>query len=454
MAFPYEMSRARAAWWAAGTALLLALAHVVYSFVGTFVFGVFIYYATRPVHRRLDRHVRYRSLSAALSLFLLALPALLLVAYTLAIGLQEFEKVATQVDVGRLEDVLRPYIDLASIAKDPEQLLDQPDLMSALQAVLRDALGYLGFVGTALLHLFVMITIAFYLLRDDRRLARWFRTRFVTDDSPLQAYTVAVDRDFNNIFFGNILNAALTAVIGAISYNALAMAAPPGVRIPYPTLLGLLTGVASLVPVIGMKLVYFPMTAYIFYLVRTDVQLLWFPVTFAVVSFVVVDVIPDLVLRPYVSGRGLHLGMVMLAYIFGPLLWGWYGIFLGPMLLVLVVHFTRLVLPELLLGRPIRPEVVDPDLLDGRPTSASGGGTAPDGESDDRRSGDTGGGAASGAGEETDRDGHAGSPGDQGEDGSDDGAERSDDGLDGPDDGAERSDDGDGSDGSDGLPST
>jgi len=44
----------------------------------------------------------------------------------------------------------------------------------------------------------------------------------------------------------------------------------------------------------------------------------WFPTTFAVVSFVVVDTIPDLVLRPYVSGRTLHVRMVMLAYIVGP----------------------------------------------------------------------------------------------------------------------------------------
>jgi len=50
----------------------------------------------------------------------------------------------------------------------------------------------------------------------------------------------------------------------------------------------------------------------------------------------------------------------MFAYILGPLLFGWYGIFLGPMLLVLVVHFVRIVLPELLAGTPIEPYSVDP----------------------------------------------------------------------------------------------
>jgi hypothetical protein len=58
-----------------------ALGFVVYSFVGTFIFGVFIYYATRPVYRRLKQYVRPPSVAALVALLTLALPALLLLAY-------------------------------------------------------------------------------------------------------------------------------------------------------------------------------------------------------------------------------------------------------------------------------------------------------------------------------------------------------------------------------------
>jgi hypothetical protein len=81
------------------------------------------------------------------------------------------------------------------------------------------------------------------------------------------------------------------------------------------------------------------------------------------VTVVIVDLLPDFVLRPYVSGRNLHIGLVMFAYILGPLLFGWYGIFLGPIILVLVFHFARVVLPELLVGKAIRPVAVDPTYL-------------------------------------------------------------------------------------------
>jgi predicted PurR-regulated permease PerM len=372
-----RVDRSRLGWWVGAALLGGALGYVVYSFVGTFVFGVFIYYATRPVYRRLKTRIRPPSLAAFIALVTLALPALLLLAYTIAVGLQELQLALDRgvVGLGRFEQLLGPYIDVASIVEDPESLLDEPSVQSALSSFYGNALGYLGFIGNAALHLFVMITISFYLLRDDHRLADWFRRRFSDERGVLEAYTRAVDRDFSNIFFGNILNAVFTGIIGAIAYSTLDAFAPGGIFIPYPALLGLLTGVASLVPVVGIKLVYVPLSAWVGFQTVEQAAPVWFVVVFVSVSFVIVDVFPDLVLRPYVSGRGLHLGMVMLAYIFGPLLFGWYGIFLGPMLLVLLVHFVRLVLPELLAGEAVEPAAVGGDIETGSTASAS---TVPD----------------------------------------------------------------------------
>lgn len=360
-----NIDKSRAAWWAAGGVLGLIALFVVYSFIGTFVFGLFLYYATRPVYRRLQRRIRPRSLAAIVALLVLALPAILLVAYTGTIAFHELTVVAKTANLGTLPEPIRQYGNISSLLQNPERLLDNADNTKLIEQVFGSTFKYLAFVGKGALHLFVMIAIAFYLLRDDHKLSRWFHRTFADSGGVLEAYVARVDSDFNSIFFGNILNAFMTGTIGAISYNLLDMIAPPGLGIPYPTVIGLLTGVASLVPVVGMKLVYVPVTGFISVeaLMTRDPNLLWFPVVFALVSFVIVDTIPDLILRPYVSGRNLHVGMVMLAYIFGPLLFGWYGIFLGPMLLVLVVHFVKIVLPELITGSPIQPWAVDPTYL-------------------------------------------------------------------------------------------
>lgn len=361
MTSPFEMDHKRIGWWVVAGLLAAVVGYVFVSFVGTFVFGLFVYYATRPIYRRLRRVVKPASLAAGISLVLITLPAILLLAYTIAIALQEFDRLVEMqgLDIGQFEELLAPYLDVSELVADPFSLLADQATLDGIVQNLGEAGTYLEFFGTAALHLFLVILLAFYLLRDGHRLASWFTRRFSDEDDVLETYVRRIDRDFSIIFFGNILNAFITGIIGALAYGALDYVSPAGIGLPYSTLLGLLTGIASLVPVIGIKLVYVPVAGYLGYAALGTPQLLWFPVLFVVVSFVIVDVIPDLVLRPYVSGRGLHLGMVMMAYVIGPLLFGWYGLFLGPMALVLIVHFSALILPELVAGSPVRPEVIE-----------------------------------------------------------------------------------------------
>jgi predicted PurR-regulated permease PerM len=355
----WAFRRNRAAWWAVGSLLALSLLFVLWSFVGTFIFGVFVYYSTRPVYRRIQDYIYPPSLAAGVALFLLGLPVILLFSYTLAVSLQEFSALLERLGSdGPIADMLAPYINVSSVVQNPQEILESESLRPLLESLANEAPKYLGFITNGALHVFLMIAIAFYLLRDDQRLSRWFRGRFADEEGLLEEYVQKIDRDFSNIFFGNILNAFLTGIIGAVTYNLLDFFGPVALAIPYPTLLGLLAGVASLIPVIGMKLVYFPVTAFLYFEAwSADPALFWFPTVFLVLSLVVVDTIPDFVLRPYVSGRGLHIGMVMFAYIIGPLLFGWPGIFLGPVLLVLIIHFVEIVLPELVPGAPTRPQM-------------------------------------------------------------------------------------------------
>lgn len=51
--------------------------------------------------------------------------------------------------------------------------------------------------------------------------------------------------------------------------------------------------------------------------------------------------------RPYLSGRLFHNGLIMFAYPLGPPVFGWYGIFLGSLVMVVVVQFADLVFPQM-----------------------------------------------------------------------------------------------------------
>ena len=362
-------SRSRIAMWVLALVLGGILTYVVYSYVGTFVLGLFIYYITRPIHRRIAKRIPTSTLAAAVSLTVLALPLLLLLGYTLYVGVFQLAAFAESQDLTVVTNALQPYIgtlgttsggqatSLSTIMANPQGFVDQVSGSGAtdtIQRALGSVVGYLSVLGNVLIQLFVVLALAFYLLRDDHRLAGWFRDELAGGGTPIHYYFTTVDRDLKTIFFGNILNAFAVAILGSISYVVLNLFAPEGIVIPSPVLVGLLVGVGSLVPVVGMKIVYVPVALLLAieaFLVGP--ALLWFPLVFAVVSLLVVDTIPDLVLRPYVSGRDMHTGAVMIAYIVGPLLFGWYGLFLGPLLLVAMIHFARILLPELARGEPL-----------------------------------------------------------------------------------------------------
>lgn len=361
--------------WIATLVLVATLAYAAWRYVGTVVLGVFAYYVARPVFQRIDARVGSRTVALIVTPLAVALPVLLLVAWTVALLLGSLSRLLG-IDLGdRTADLIQPYLDLTTlsvdlttfvgaIVRDPARLADVqlgPDL-SGITAAVVGTLEILFDVG---LHGVVVVVIVFYLLRDDYRLAGWALDTFGSRGGVLEQYLVAVDTDLQDVYFGNVLNALLTGFLAVFAYLLLDVLAPPAVSIPEPVVLGLLVGGASLVPFVGIKLVTWPVAAYLFVrALLVSPASTWFAVVFLAVSSVVVDYVPDRLLRPFVSGRTLHAGGVMLAYVLGPLLFGWYGVFLGPLILVFVFEFARVVLPTLV--DPERGDLAEVAVGDGR----------------------------------------------------------------------------------------
>lgn len=322
--------------------LLFVLGYVVYTFIGTFILSLFVYYSTRPVYRVIDTYSPSRTLSAATAVITFVLPVVFLLSYTLLIAIQELNQAIDSVDLTEFSSV-DELISFSEQLTGPDDILGE-ELIDILNVVIGSLPDYVSIVATVFIHLLLMVSVTFYLLRDDHLLFEWFNK---SSPQVLTKYFSKVDKSLHSVFFGNILNVGITAIIAAIVFNGLDLIAPTGLSIPYPTLLAMLCGIGSLVPIVGMKVVYYPIAAYFAGLTLFgQVDGLWFVIIFFLLSAIVVDGIPDIVLRPYVSGD-VHTGLLMVAYIIGPLLFGWYGLFLGPFILVLIIEFVNVLYPFL-----------------------------------------------------------------------------------------------------------
>lgn len=358
-------TRSRTAWWAFVLFLGAVVAYVVGSFMGLVVLGVFGYYATRPICVRLRSVTGSRRLAATLTALSVIVPILVLFAVA---ALRLFQTVSEQFGdenvVGRLiaritgVDALsaEQREQLVSLLSNPTSVLDAGgSLWANLGTVVTALQGVVG--GLFLLGL--ATTLAYFLLANDDDVSEGLVELIGGRDSTAYAYAIAVDADLESVFFGNLLFVVASAILATVAYAATNLVAPPGLQVPMVLVAGFLTGIASLIPVVVGKVVYVPIVASLGFQAvsgdRGDGSLVF--VGAVLVAYVLLlDVLPQSFLQPYLSGRRIDPILLLFAYLIGPILFGWYGIFLMPILFVLVLEAIRIVLPELLGGETIRPE--------------------------------------------------------------------------------------------------
>ena len=348
--------RSRTGWWLFVAALGAAAAYLAYSFVGLLVTGVFGYYATRPISDRVDAVVDSDAVAAGVTVLVVLVPV---VALTLYAGFQLVT--AVQAALGGAVDplsVAAGYVGLGEVpaaeadalrdaVRNPEEFVRNP--RQKARTVLTAGATVVGALAGTFLFVALSITLSYFLLKTDDALSDGLERLFGGRDTTAYAYATALDADLESVFFGNLLFVALMAVLASLAYAV--TAAATALTVPMIVVLGFLTGVASLIPVVVGKVVYVPLVGYLAYqaaqpggpgLVLVGVV--------AVCYFFLLDFLPQTFLQPYISGRELDGIVLMFAYLLGPVLFGWYGFFLLPIVFVAILECVRIVLPELLHG--------------------------------------------------------------------------------------------------------
>ncbi len=358
------MNEKRAVVAAFGIGVAAIIGYLVARFIAAFTIAVFLYYSSRGFYNRLsrvqigDRIGLPPQLRAMTTISLLVVPFVLLLSYTVVLLAVETRAFVETYPV--LESVPDSVAWFEGLDELPSLTLD--GIIAAYQAGQLD--GIIGFVvdnaafATSLvsglaLNVFIIAVVTYYLLIEGPTFRAWL-LRF-DDDDIVREFFEAADAELEAVLFGNLLNVIIISLVGAIVFMGYNVVAPTAVEVPYPVLSGALTGIASLIPVIGMKIVYIPLAiaAAVPVVLEGQPALLAYLGGFLLLAIVVVDTIPDIVLRPYLSGDQTHVGLLMLAYIFGPVVLGFYGLFFAPMVLVIGLTFADTALPRLLGADPV-----------------------------------------------------------------------------------------------------
>lgn len=357
------LSRNDVFWWLYVTALTGSALYIAYSFVGILALGLFGYYAIRPICTRFQTVIESKSLAAALTVSIVLVPVLVLSFYAGFRVFQQLEPLLGERAVSMLTEQF-PWLDAlqGSNGGDLSSLLQNPPSLEQVTNVLfgsalQTGLGIVDVILGAFLLVALAATLSYALLVYDEAIAAAFATLAGDRETTVYSYALAVDSDLESVFFGNFLFILVMSVIATATYAATNLILPSEMQIPMVFTLGVLTGAASLIPLVVGKIVYLPVIGYLAVAaIQQGSGQLVFVGGLLVVYVLVLDILPQSIVQPYISGRQINAILLLFAYILGPILFGWYGFFFLPIVFVLMLEAIRIVLPALLHGDAIDSE--------------------------------------------------------------------------------------------------
>lgn len=347
---PDQLRSLKLGWWAYALVVFGVIVFVGFVYLPWVVFGLFVYYVARPIEARVAPRLPSKNLAAALTLALVVVPFVAILGGAVVVAVVELSAFLT----GDFAAFVERFLPIAAalLPDDPAVLLG--DLFAALgtgtaQTVFSSLTATIGSVGGTLFNVFLSLLFAFFLLREDDRLAAWFRTDIADEETDTHRYLAAVDEGLESVYFGYTVTIFVVMVLAAVVYTLFNLVAPPGVALPAPITLAVITGLFTVIPLVGRSIVYFVVAGYLsFVALRTNPTAIWFPLVWLAVMELPFDNTIRIYIRPKLSGRMLPMSLLVFAYLIGPPLFGWYGIFYGPFLLVVVVLFLQFKLPRLL----------------------------------------------------------------------------------------------------------
>lgn len=331
------------------------------NYISLILTSVFLFYISRPVYKKVYKLTDRKRISVVVALLSFSLPVLLITIYMSYLGFVQLVKFANTESFESIKPALQIGIDsyinldnVQNISSYESQIQNTNDLGNIWDTVIKSLSSLVKSVSILLrtfISLVIVITLTYYLIKDGSNLKKWLNKKGLDKIEKFEEFYKYFDNEISSIFVGNILAGIVIAAITIVSYLILNLfILPEQVKVPYIALVGLLCGITSLVPVIGIKIVYIPLTISMYFTlyVNNTLELLWAPTIFFFISVIIIDTIPEIIIRPYISSRNTHLGLLILAYIVGPSLFGWYGFFLGPIFLVIASSFSKIILPELI----------------------------------------------------------------------------------------------------------
>lgn len=314
---------------------VISLGNLIRPVIGALGITIVLTYFLHPIVERLLPYVRWRWLSVLFTAFFIMVPLFIffvILTGTVVSEILEITKAPQAEEIfaqfgGSFEGYLVP----------PPAELFQGLSLSALTAygdIFSQSVGAFIYlikgVGGFLLQMLLGMFFTVYILYKEEEILVFFMS---IENQKIHDYILFVDEGLKQVVYSMFLTAIVTGLFATIIYVAF--------DVPYSILFGVTTGVVALIPILGTWLVYLPIGIYLYSLGNPFVALLYLTI-----CAIVISTIPDLVIRPFLASKKVNMGLLILGFICGALVFGPAGILVGPLIIITWAGFIEIFLME------------------------------------------------------------------------------------------------------------
>ncbi|KZX17663.1 putative inner membrane protein [Methanobrevibacter cuticularis] len=309
-------------------AVLLAISLItLMPILNVLLLGAIIAYGIRPLSRKLQKKLKFSSVSIILSIILVVIPLILVLAYTISVimDLSSFissNDLFNSISLTQNIDSINTYLptEMKSSTATITTTINE-SITDILKTVLEYFIEFIKSLPFVALQLFVLLFSTFYFARDGHKIKPYV-TSFIPENRHrfFKHMLNEIKLVLKSIFYGHFLTAVIIGTIAAIGFSILGY--------PYGIFLGILTGIFQLIPVLGPWPIYL-------------ILFIWDIISGNYIRGVIVLLfgfglsLSDMYIRPAISVQyiDIHPLIFLLGFMAGPIVFGVVGFIIGPLIL-------------------------------------------------------------------------------------------------------------------------
>jgi len=307
--------------------------YLVYPIISGILGGLIFSYAFFPVYNYIYSKLKRRGLSAALTTLFISAPFLVTILYGFYKAIEQLnyvtqilkkENITTIFDFLGLDVKASPFYGI--ISETFPQIINISDFFSSI----------MGELPLTLMNVVVLFLSLFYFLSEKEKVEEYFE-KIIPDTYRKEMIEILGPTKIviNGLIYANVMNAMIISLLATIGFLV--------IGVPYSFLLGLLTGLAALLPVVGPWTIFLPVGFY-YLLIGEIIQGL----AVLIYGVVFLFILYNFYIFPKLGGNKaqLHPFIVLVSFLGGAYMFGALGLLYGPIILGLLKGLTEGIFKE------------------------------------------------------------------------------------------------------------